>query len=88
MSDFCVLLCNNDHQALSRWDSTVLASRKRSGLMTYGGFTLALLERMDATSVDLFSVIKIALGRPIGLNLPSFLPSTSIRTAITLFKSA
>ena len=42
---------------------------ERSGLMTYGGFTLALLERMDTTSVDLFSVIKIALGWPIGLNL-------------------
>ena len=39
--------------------------------MTYDGFTLALLERMDATSVDLFGVIKIAIERPVRLNLPS-----------------
>ena len=48
--------------------SIVLASRERSGLMTYGGFILALLVKDGCyTSVDLFSVIKIAFRWPVGL---------------------
>ena len=53
----------------------ICASRDKSGLMTKGAFTCALLDRMVLTSDDLFRVTRRGLGRPEGLYFPSLIVS-------------